>query len=842
MSDKVSLDAARFNFMDSNFTGIRKENIDSLISRAGRFSVTDDGSLVIITPPRKRDNFLVSFYKGRLQPNREAREAYRKQERLYDNMDKLARNLSFQQRIMNALVEKQSETVFHECKTAINLLRENIRSYISQCHGAISTTDLFQFYDNETTNNTYKLMNEAVVKEINLTGATFEKGRIYGEKGVNVFDFIQKNLPPGTDISNDKIFVDGKLNTGLFTSQIIRRCIDFPRDFEKMELASQARAIRNAQFREPGFLSDVEKSRIYFGIKDVISSIQSKFAGFLSQAYSDNKNRQEVAVVMYDMLKTVCGHIPPRKKSGNVLSEMFSEKKIQKSIAKLKDDPALKFSNKQNISDEDYSLFRYASKFCGCKNVVSEVFRSLNPVNAMSLFNAMSKMVRIKDVADEKLNVRDPEKQDSFNDKHELESSVIGRLIAEEGFSAMGRENQEIFRGSVNGLLKETEAAMKSERKILDNLKEEGPDKNHHSALLGKLDMLKNVLTSMQELMSVKGLSSDAKTGQKIQKLFANLNSVNLFASDEIRNHIAQKVNVFPPSEQGFAGKYISYTASLLAGGKGGGTAEIKTYIDSMADKLLQNDNLRLFASDTCNSNILDPEVLDRFFFEDEKIGLKKMFSAQKEKIGSDGIHEDLRRDIAGMVFTAVGSNDFSEITDVNDRTSKVIDSLKDKFGEPYKAFLPFVSSALMQGGISSVFTNMFNRKGYVVKDGKNYDGTMLAGTLHTLKSSAYNEVDLSLRNPDDEGNPVPDGKPVWQKSAVISMHQDFGVDPVPGSLTGLPGYSDNRPIFVKGVDLKLEINLEKGVYENGVPKEMRVVSVTENYKKPAARYIKNYI
>ncbi len=168
-----------------------------LESQKDKYSVVsvENGKLVLYVNPRRRDNFLVAFFKKYFVGDANDREIYRQEERLLDNADKLAKNASFQQkiRLVENLRQKEGEIHSYESTQALAQLDKTLNTYLAEKQGTVKVNNLNELA--RGTNDVVQELAEAC-KACQLCNH-YDNTVLISDKAnclVNIFEFITQHI------------------------------------------------------------------------------------------------------------------------------------------------------------------------------------------------------------------------------------------------------------------------------------------------------------------------------------------------------------------------------------------------------------------------------------------------------------------------------------------------------------------------------------------------------------------------------------------------------------------------------------------------------------------------
>ncbi len=873
MSDRISnIDYSTFDFTNSD--KISRSNIDQIMSQEKqRLTIDDSGNVIAITPPSKRDNFLIAFFKRNFG-TAEATSEYRKQERLLNNMDKLAKNISFQNRIMTVLAEKFQENGFKESSAAVHLLKEELKEYIAEKKGKILTSI------NHTTTISYKqLVFSAVSRGSDKIDFKSNCGRdcvFLNGKSLNLFSFIKDNLPNGVKLPNDNIFDSDGINSSLLTAKIIKRCIDFPNDLSKMGLEEEANHL-SGLCKHISIPDERDQSIIHDCVGNIMNTYKANLADIANKAIAGGKNPEEVASMLYGMLKETCVTAKHDKKSSTLFSRMFSQNNIDSKISKMPGNPvavqnendkltqyykcknedairAKAYLENNLIESKNFETFQSASMFCGTKKLLRGLFDSLNPVNGMGIMNTLNGIERV---------VKQYGDYSGIDSEKLTYEPSIPKMIALEAFLTSNDAEKELYNENMASMLELVNNAIDREYDLA-KYRNGAVGEDYREPLLKNLNFLKNVLTESQEILKSQlpkmelahSYSEIRSKAENFENLLYGYYMASSVSSPLIERSIDDKIEKFPLETRNFVKRYLTDKAKILSGANGSKFEEFRKEaievcvknasskvindviqgeinrvilndIDKLIEKLSSQKYVHLFASQKTNSDEYNNGFINNALIDDSETSIVNMFLNQKDKhIDNNGFHNNFDRDVVGGVISRVAGHDISSVDDKVEQARKFASE-----AIPLE-FRPFVTSAMMQGGATFAFTKMYNGDlAYRFNEKKElYSGGQIRSEGYLVKTYGYNDLELKK---DETGK---------TSKIVINVHQDFGIDPIITNHSDLiPDYAGKKPVFVKELNFAIEIDLEKGVDENGVPKDMNAYFIGENTERPSNRFVKNF-
>lgn len=125
-------------------------SVRDLMNQEGVFSLSSRGDLVVVNPPRRRDNCIYRFFKGLFNSQ------YKEQQRQLDKLPFLQRNASFNAALRESLARRMDARSNAEIQTdaAAAPKKEELMSSM--------LTDLFKRKDNKVTTQDLRLVTSAI--------------------------------------------------------------------------------------------------------------------------------------------------------------------------------------------------------------------------------------------------------------------------------------------------------------------------------------------------------------------------------------------------------------------------------------------------------------------------------------------------------------------------------------------------------------------------------------------------------------------------------------------------------------------------------------------------------
>ncbi len=359
--NNVRVNASTFNFNNEESMNAIRSSLDELIRKEGVYTVDDKGLIKVINPPVKRDNFFVSFYKSYIEGSADTRRAYRSQERLYDNIGKIAGNLSFQTALMKAVLSKASENGAQESKAVLSLMEEKLASYIQNNKGKIEGRQIGAVTDTTIgEKNASAIISKAVGKA--KLSSNYDLGSVFcNGKSQNVFDFISQTADKSVMEKNPELFKDQKLDVNYLVQKLIAKCNTSPNDFKIFNLEKDAKNVKNLLTQAS--LGNLDKndlkalgnnvSRILYTFKKNLAdfarlSIEPKQSGVARAGKKPN----EVANALVSILSDTCNSVKYNRKSSHVMRNTFDEDNLLNMIDKMADNPASSKSVQSKSDDK----------------------------------------------------------------------------------------------------------------------------------------------------------------------------------------------------------------------------------------------------------------------------------------------------------------------------------------------------------------------------------------------------------------------------------------------------------------------------------------------------------
>ncbi|MCR5085123.1 MAG: hypothetical protein K6A65_06440 [Succinivibrionaceae bacterium] len=851
------IDAATYKFGDDF-----QLDLDRLLAKSdkdeARISIDRDGTLGVVVPPRRRDNFLVAFFKGRILGNRETRAAYRKNERMLDNMDKLAKNLSFQDKLAAALMKRNGENGVRESKVAVYMLRDRLATYVAQNEGRINFAGLRNAHI-QNANDEFDQRNATLVasycNDPKLAcpsqcdaGSVVVDGQPQG-----VFDFVLKHGEPGPTLLKD-----GQIDTGRFYQKIIARCLSQPEDFAVIGRQKEANELRMLlQDRDMSPKAYHEAMSMLSGpVKLIMDTVRTTLGKTAQAALDSGKSPADTAKMLSGMLGQLCGKVSFSRTAGGTLSQVFDPASIESKIREMPGEPparpaalgglaaslqkatgcepndairAAAFLGGKGIQEENISKdriipllgfneIRQRSKAHGVQNLIRELRQATDPLSAARLGNTLHGIGALfKGTGD-------------VNYQRIVDTLAYQALLEDHGDKDFIRKNIRAINGAIDSQL---ELMAGRDYDLLDG-------KNEPTRW--ELGLLKSVMDRMEEILNRQFLGAPEQAAiedpvrEQMDKLFGNLGSMVL-VSTQFPKRIAELCQKDFPDSADFAARYITAQVRALAGAKGGSDSEIEGYIRTVAENLRNSPQLRRLSREESFIGEGTQQDLAQAFIEDGQLGIKGIFMRQsqdrqvgegadqytvKSKVGQDGYHEGFDRDVKGRVIRRIAGEDIVPNANVEEMQRQA----RTLFESIVPASLrPFVSTALMQGGLPSVVPNLLGgiSEGQQVKMSR--DSTldpheMRTGEHQQLTNYGFTELSLSKGEQGED-------------HLTIAVYNCLGV--LPGKETGVEPYADPKPIFVKNLCSVFTIPVN-GPIEGGVP-QIKGPQVTESTGQPLEEF-----
>ena len=297
MTDNVNLgtlktaDLAQYDF--GNIRETMNDKIRGLLDQEGAFSLDSRGELIVVNPPKKRDNCIYRFFKGLFNSR------YKEQQQQFDKVTALQKNASF-----NTILRENLTRSIDAGKSSG--VPEEAAPEKEQRVSAM-LTDLFNWKSNKVTLKDVKLMTFAEESGKGKAGI-FVKGEVLAPA-----EFIEKyasHLKPGNNDSH-------------MTHAILSRIAAHPEDFACLGMEKKAAAL-NTLMSQPGTRGS--QTKINQLLQDIMAEINDKMSAFAENALSSGKDANAVARKLADIYDRLCSPATGNQKTDRAfMTKIFGE-------------------------------------------------------------------------------------------------------------------------------------------------------------------------------------------------------------------------------------------------------------------------------------------------------------------------------------------------------------------------------------------------------------------------------------------------------------------------------------------------------------------------------------
>ncbi|MCR5084105.1 MAG: hypothetical protein K6A65_01215 [Succinivibrionaceae bacterium] len=827
---------------------ITHEKLTEAKYKGSFFTLDQEGKLTAVVPPRKRDNFLVAFFKGNLQWNKAKRAAYNQKQLLLDNMEKLQKNFSFHTKVMQTLLNKQREMGFYKSERAITLLEEEFKNLVVNNKERSRSYTVFysKLSEYHQKSDRHNFLADACGSQ-QFMGKSGNASLIYDGKCQNVFSFMKAyGAPAGEGGASKGFFKDGKLDFDLLTTKVISRCLEFPGDFEYLGPGVREDAERISEMLNTSqeFVGDDEEQKAARrSVTNIFDALKLGLSRFAQKAIDSGKHPEAVARALQGMMNELCGPIRYHKKSGSGLKNLFDPKKMEARIRGLPDAPQGRpappswhvgemqkrfgctpeqgirgqaYLEENNITDRLFDDIRQNVDGENFGSLTFEWDRCLAPVNSARLLATMDSLERITGKY--------------FKPDAELDNVHVQECLKAIALQSMLRaKDKTALRTGINTMLSALNSTLRPQSDFM-----KGPDSDFRTKVQRQMTLLRDTMQHMRNILNeqypeterIKDQARAEKLKSGIQALLGNFAALKEVHSRAVQGYITEKLQLFPENCRVFAGRYLTEQAMVRAGAEGGDRERIKGYIDDIAKTLRDQENVLLFASDKQNSKEFNDKFMQDYFLNDHDLGLGNVFADQRKNIGPSGYHSNFDRDIKGYLLRKINGNPQVYSGDFDAMAASAREDLNEIVPE---AFRPFVSTTLMQGGLGRVLPALYGRDMQLqAKEGAPAMNPVSIFTKerHVVNNACYCEVS---RNGD---------------TLSIDLYASFGLTPQDNKeKNGVVPMNTQKPIFVKNEHVRVDFSLNSDNLDTntGIPKEIKCTLVGESHDAPYGAFASKF-
>lgn len=371
MTGNVNLGTLKTSALEQyDFSSIRNtmdDKIQGLLDQEGAFSLDSRGELIVVNPPKKRDNCIYRFFKGLFNSQ------YKEQQQQFDKVTALQKNASF-----NTIL-RENLTKSIAAKNSSGVSAETDQEKEQKVSAML--TDLFSWKSNNVTLKDVKLM-------------TIAQKSSSGKAGIPIKG---ESLTPAEFITKYASHLKPNNSDSHMTHAILSRITAHPEDFACLGMEEKAAALKTLM-SQPG--TKGIQAKINQHLKDIMAEINDKMSAFAEKALSSGKDANAVARKLADIYDRLCSPATGNQKTDRAfMTKIFGENGALSKISNLE-----KAKDAQSYARTDPG-FRYSDAMAKIKEQLpdltdkqlGEIVRGLSGSYKNDISdNAITQLVNIK--------------------------------------------------------------------------------------------------------------------------------------------------------------------------------------------------------------------------------------------------------------------------------------------------------------------------------------------------------------------------------------------------------------------------------------------------------------
>ncbi|WP_406545599.1 hypothetical protein [Succinimonas sp.] len=311
------------------------DRIKSLMDQEGAFSLDSKGELIVVNPPKKRDNCIYRFFKGLFNSQ------YKEQQRQFDKVTALQRNASFNEVLKTALTKSIAEKSSSAAPPPG--AQENEQKVSSML------SDLFSWKSNNVTLKDIKLM--TIAQE----GSSGKAGIPIKGESLTPAEFIHKYAAHLKTANNDLHM----------THAILSRITANPEAFACINAQEKASALNTllSQPRTRGIQDKINQI-----LQDIMAEINDRMSAFAEKALTSGKDVTETARKLAEIYDSLCAPASGNQKTDRAfMTKIFGENGALSKAGNLR-----QAANPQYYTEKD-SNFRYSGAMIKLKEQLPDL-------------------------------------------------------------------------------------------------------------------------------------------------------------------------------------------------------------------------------------------------------------------------------------------------------------------------------------------------------------------------------------------------------------------------------------------------------------------------------------
>ncbi|MEE3422465.1 MAG: hypothetical protein VZR11_07185 [Succinimonas sp.] len=295
-------DLEQYDF--NSVKGTMDQKIQRLLDQEGAFSLDSRGELIVVNPPKKRDNCIYRFFKGLFNSQ------YKEQQQQFDKVTALQKNASFNTILRENLTK--SIAARSNAEVPAEAAQENEQKVSAML------TDLFSWKSNNVTLKDVKLM-------------TIAQKSSSGKPGIPIKG---ESLTPEEFITKYASHLKPNNNDSHMTHAILSRITAHPEDFACLGLQEKAAALKTLLSQPSTRGSQTKINQL---LQDIMAEINDKMSAFAEKALSSGKDANAVARKLADIYDRLCSPATGNQKTDRAfMTKIFGENGALSKISNLK--------------------------------------------------------------------------------------------------------------------------------------------------------------------------------------------------------------------------------------------------------------------------------------------------------------------------------------------------------------------------------------------------------------------------------------------------------------------------------------------------------------------------
>ena len=308
MTGNVNLGTLKTSDLEQyDFTSVKDtmdQKIRGLLDQEGAFSLDSRGELIVVNPPKKRDNCIYRFFKGLFNSQ------YKEQQQQFDKVTALQKNASFNTILRENLTK--SIAARSNAEVPAEAAQENEQKVSSML------TDLFSWKSNNVTLKDVKLM-------------TIAQKSSSGKPGIPIKG---ESLTPAEFITKYASHLKPNNNDSHMTHAILSRITAHPEAFACLGLQEKAAALKTLLSQPSTRGSQTKINQL---LQDIMAEINDKMSAFAEKALSSGKDANAVARKLADIYDRLCSPATGNQKTDRAfMTKIFGENGALSKISNLK--------------------------------------------------------------------------------------------------------------------------------------------------------------------------------------------------------------------------------------------------------------------------------------------------------------------------------------------------------------------------------------------------------------------------------------------------------------------------------------------------------------------------